>query len=283
MQKEDIKDLKIKKVISQGEYSTVYELEDGRVFKKLSSIMLLMMKSIPSFDIEGRINSASPIPNVEEILIPLSSVYEYQIFVGYTIPKAKGKELSNCNRFRNKRQFTNLEKYTKDYLKLEDIVKRANKQDIVFPDFLTLENIFVDIWGHYQFIDYEGIQIKNNFVMAISNGLGDDSLYENSKYKSSEFLYTDNLDKKSLIYYYFNRALSINLAQVEEKQIPLDAVFSQINLTDYDFMQKIWIAMQSTGTNEYIGEDVLRMNENYTLEIEPLGKPNLYLKRYRKK
>ncbi len=60
MRKEDIKDLKIKKVISRGEYSTVYELEDGRVFKKLSSIMLLMMKSIPSFDIEARINCASP-------------------------------------------------------------------------------------------------------------------------------------------------------------------------------------------------------------------------------
>ncbi len=223
------------------------------------------------------------IPNVEEILIPLSSVYEHQIFVGYTIPKAKGKELSTYNHSANSRQFVNLKKYTKDYLRLENVVKRANKQGIVFPDFLTLENIFIDIWGHYQFIDYEGIQIKNNFVMAISNGLGDDSLYENSKYKSSEFLYTDNLDKKSLIYYYFIKTLSLDLSRVDGKQITLDAIFSRINLTDYDFMQKIWIAMQNTGTNEYIGEDVLRMNENYTLEIEPLGKPGLYLKRYRKK
>lgn len=40
------------------------------------------MKSIPNFNIEARINSAFPIQNVEEILIPLSSVYEHNFFCG---------------------------------------------------------------------------------------------------------------------------------------------------------------------------------------------------------
>lgn len=203
------------------------------------------------------------------------------------MPPATGKELSNCNRFRNKSQFTNLKIYTKDYLKLEDVVKRANAQDVIFPDFLTLDNIFIDEQGNYQFIDYEGIQIKDNFVMAMSTSLENQKLYDNPKYKINQKLFTNNLDKKSLLYYYFLNTLNVNLANVGildsyGNPITLDYIFYKINLTDYDFMPKIWVAMQNTGTNEYIGDDVLRMSEKYTLDAIPIGN-GLYLKIYRKK
>ena len=287
MLKEYKKDLKMKKILAKSPYTIIYELCDGRVFKEFTSEMLFFMYRV-NFPIENRINQATPISNVKEILIPTSSVYEENNhFIGYTEPKAKGMQLSKTDFLYTFKRVTDLNQYTEEYLKLEEIVKRANEQGIVFPDLLTVDNIFIDKYGNYQFIDYEGIQIQKNHVMGMSTSLGNEELYENPKYKKSKYLYTTNLDKKSLLYYYFLETLNVNLANVGipntyGEPITLEEVFYQINLHDYDFMQKIYIALKSTGENAYIGEDVKRMNEKYTLEATSIGN-HMYLKRYRKK
>lgn len=287
MLKENIKNLKIKKVLAKSPYTIVYELQDGRIFKRFTNRMLGFM-DMTSFPIETRINEATPIQNVTEILIPSSSVYdENDFFIGYTEPKAKGIQLSKTDKKYSFKRVVDLNQYTQEYLNLEDIIKRANKQNIVFPDLLTVDNIFIDKNGNYQFIDYEGIQIEENHVMGMSTSLGNENLYENPKYKKTKYLYTTNLDKKSLLYYYFLEVLNVNLANVGIPNlygdpITLDEVFFQINLHDYDFMQKIYTAFKSTDNNDYIGEDIKRINEKYTLDAIPI-RNHMYLKRYRKK
>lgn len=174
MLKENIRNLKGKKLISASEFSIVYELDDGRIFKKFSPIMLNLM-AYCNVDIQARINSAKPIKNVPEILIPISSVYENGLFIGYTMAKAKGVMLSGNDLGASLEEVNDLDGITRRFLSLEDVVKRANEKDIVFPDFLTLENIFIDENDNYQFIDYEGIQIGKDFVMQLSDGLGSQS------------------------------------------------------------------------------------------------------------
>lgn len=47
-------------------------------------------------------------------------------------------------------------------------------------------------------------------------------------------------------------------------------------------MQKIYTVFKSIDNNDYIGEDVKRINEKYTLDAIPIGN-HMYLKRYKKK
>ena len=283
MIKENIKQLNLKKIISTTEFSIVYELNDGRIFKRFLPNMLQIMQ-IRDFNIADKINSASPIDNVPEILIPLSSVYEDGIFIGYTMTKAKGVELSSYDKNFTLKEQCDLKGINERYLILEDIVKRANEKGIIFPDFLTLENIFIDENNNYQFVDYEGIQIKNKRVIQISDGLGNQFQHLTPKYYQNS-LFTTNLDKKSLIYYYFLDTFHINLAYVnvpiDGHLVTLDQVFYEINLTDYDLQHKVWKSMTLTGDNYYIGDDIKRIAEEYTLSPVPTG--DEYIKKLIKK
>lgn len=284
MFKEDIKSLKFKKIISHTSYSIIYELDDGRVFKYFTSYMLKFMK-INQFDIERRICDSVPISHVPEIFIPLSSVYSEDCFIGYTMTKAKGIPLSQNVFGHTFQQITDLTQISERYLKLENIVKEANNQGIVFPDFLTLENIFIDENGNYQFIDYDGIQIGDNWVMKISDGLGDQEQYFCPKYFDG-LLFHSNLDKKSLIFYYFSDAFHVDLSLVNSSTpfgvITLEHIFRQINLDDDDLKHKVWKCFQDTLDNEYIGEDVKRICENYQMTVLPLSK-HVSIKRLRTK
>lgn len=264
--------LKIKKMISANDYTIVFLLNDGRYFKTFNPIFIKILKNNGS-DIEKKILEAKKIENVPEIIIPDSIVYSGYEFIGYTIPSAMGINTVGLEENKTLEEKQDLYKYADEQFKLEDVIKRANKEKIVFPDLLTCENIFISDLG-YQFIDYDGIQIGNIPVFQLSTMLGDDEQYEIPKYMDKKGLYKSNLDKKSLLLYYYLSTFNINLNMVgmvnpfDGKIITLDDIFDTIGLKNYDLMQATYLAINDKDKdNIYLDNIPYQIAEEYNLTI----------------
>lgn len=278
------------KLISNTANSLVYRMNDGTILKIFNTLFLQNLKSVGE-DKEAKILNSYKIKNVPEIVLPKEALYlSNDTFVGYKMDEAKGIDYNKYDDNLTLKQRCDLKLYRDEYLKLEDMVKRAHKEKIIMPDFCTFDNLFIDEKGNFQMIDYDGLQIGDYVSSAISTSLGDEWQYYVPKYFENE-LFTENLDIKSLIIMYFLQTFNINLNKVGcelpdgSGKVTLDYVFNQLNLYDYDFMQKVWKCFNDNVDNEFIGEDVIRIAENYdmTTQAYTLGEEKVYLKRLTKK
>lgn len=274
MRKDEYKIVKsqIKKIISLNEYIIVFLLNDGRYFKMFNPLYTQVLLNNGS-DIENKILNAKKIENVPEIIIPDSIVYLDNEFMGYTISPACGLNFVEFEDKKTLNEKCDLYKYADEQVKLENVIKRANKEHIVFPDLLTCDNIFISDSG-YQFIDYDGIQIGNIPVLQLSTMLGDDEQYEIPKYMDNNELYNSNLDKKSLLFLYYLSAFNINLNMVgiinpyDGKRITFDDVFNIIGLKNYDLMQATYLAVNDKDKdNIYLDNIPYQIAEEYNMTI----------------
>lgn len=278
--------LKRLKLISKTEKSCVYLDGKGNVIKIFNPLLLGFLKECGE-DKEKKILLAKNLDNVKEILIPDAALYNYKgDFLGYRMPEAKGIDYNTFDISRSYNAVRDLHAFSEQYLKMEDVVKRAHKENIIMPDFCTFDNLYIDEDGNLQFVDYDGLQIGDLVASSMSTTLGSDDLYMNPKYfDDKKHLFTENLDIKSLIYSYFLHCFNIRLDRVgmqipgTKKTITLDYIFYYINLYDNDFQHKVWKCLQDTGDNEYIGEDTIRIANNYTMEATKIEDTNMYFKK----
>lgn len=63
--------------------------------------------------------------------------------MGYVIQPAKGISVNDYEKQKNEEELFDLSIHAKEHASLEDVVKRANKHGIVFPDLLSFDNIFI--------------------------------------------------------------------------------------------------------------------------------------------
>ncbi len=277
--------LKRLKLISETKKSRVYSDGKGNIIKIFNPIIMEILKSIGD-DKEKKVLLAKPMDNVKEILIPNAAIYDYNDkFLGYRMQEANGIDYNTFDLSRSYQDIRDLHKFSAQHLKLEDIVKRAHKENIVIPDLCTFDNIYIDEKGNLQFIDYDGLQIGDQIASSISTSLGDDNIYMTPKYFDEETkLFTKNLDIKSLIYAYFLLCFNVRLDRVgmpipgTNEVITLDYIFYQLNLYDDEFCHKVWKCLQDTGENEYIGEDTVRIAENYKMKAERYENTSLHIK-----
>lgn len=278
--------LKRLKLVSQSEKSFVYLDGKGNIIKIFNPLVMTLLKSVGD-DKEKKVLLAKPLEHTKEVLIPDAALYNYNDqFLGYRMKEAKGIDYNTFDVNRSYDDIRDLYKFSDQYLQLEDVVKRAHKDNIIMPDLCTFDNLYIDEHGNLQFIDYDGLQIGDLVASSISTTLGDDSLYMCSKYfDEKKHLFTENLDIKSLIYSYFLHCFNVRLDRVGMKipgtseVITLDYIFYTINLHDADFQHKVWKCLQNTGDNEYIGEDTKRIAEKYTMQAERYQDTTLHIKR----
>ena len=290
MEKVDLRSLIVSNQISKSDSSNVFLLRDGSILKIFSQLSQLMY-TMAGISLEGKIITAKKIVNVPEIVVPKSAVYDGKRFVGYITDYIEGINFNDWDDNLSLDQRCDLLMYAEIYKKIEDIVKRGNAKKIIFPDLLTCDNIIFTADGSVRFIDYDGLQIGNYNSVAISTTLGDESEYMNPKYCSSPLHFTQNLDKASLIYFYFISALGIGLFNVGKldprtgKPITLDDVFEVINLDDDDIKHKVWKCFQKNCINSFLGDDVFRIAEKYTMACMPIevGGQLQFLKRLKRK
>lgn len=286
MQKIQISELKIKKIINHNNKSIIYLLENGTVLKLYNTKLLEMLKRV-GIDHEKKILDAKEITKVPEIITPKKAVYENKTFIGYTMPRVLGEDFNTHDDNLSISERENLLYYIRQHLQLEDIVKRANQEEIIFPDLCTCDNILIN-GNKISFIDYDGLQIKNHRVDAISTSLGEPSQYfKNRKYTTANGLFTKELDKKSLIILFFLSAFNINLNKIGTNAmghiITLDDIFNIIGLEDYDIMNKVWKIFNDKETNEFLGDDLYHLYEEYQLKVIAQVANNQYIKKLIKK
>lgn len=282
--------LKRLKVISGEMKSAIYEYDNNHVLKIFNPLTILELKLLGE-DKERKILTANPMEDVPEILIPSKAVYDVSgLFLGYLMKRAKGIDFVSYEHSLKTSQIVDLKRFAIEYKKLEDMVKRAHQHGIVFPDLCTCDNIFIDKSGNYQMIDYDDLQIGEQISSVISTELGVLSDNEVPKYKDQNTgLYTEELDIKSLIFLYFLHTFNIRLSSVgrpisgTNRTIDLDLIFNQINFYDYDIMNKVWKCLQSTGKNEYLGDDVFRIAEKYDMSAQRIPGTYMYYKELRRK
>lgn len=275
MEKVILEDLEIRDQIYNSETSFAFELSNGKILKVYTPFSLAVYNKC-NIKLERKILDAKPLLNVPEIIVPESAVYNDKGFCGYISKKAEGIDYNEYDNRLSLADRGNLKMYADNYTKLESIVKRGNEAGIVFPDLCTCDNIFVDANGNFSLIDYDGLQVGNYVTPILSTSLGEQDQYFCSKY-CKNYLFTPELDKKSLIILYFLETFNVNLNTVGKinpvtnTKVTLDFIFNTIGLDDYDIQNKVWKCLQSKYKNEFLGDDVYRVAECYDMTAFPIG------------
>ncbi|MDE5830198.1 MAG: hypothetical protein K2H53_00355, partial [Clostridia bacterium] len=170
MLKEQIKDLKIKKIVHKGEYTTICRLDDERLLKVIDTQLEEMLKEAGE-SYEKRVTDTRG-SVVEEIVSPLSAVYQIDRCCGFTMENVNGLVLEEYCKSLGLEFEYNLQKCADLFARIEGVVKKANDNDIIMPDLCTHGNIMVQNDGKIRIVDYDGLQIKENSSITISTALG---------------------------------------------------------------------------------------------------------------
>ena len=275
---------KIVKIIKKNKLATVYLLNDGKIFKKFCPEWIEF--SCRKFsNMESRILDADKFSNNSNLLLPSQIVYcldgNQEFFVGYIMEKLNSISLDSFIDSFMMEKHLNLKIFNDIYINLMNIIKKYDS--IVFPDLCSKDNIFIDPKTfNIQLIDYDGFQVFNKSSGVISDMISlDRTNWENSKYvyMNCNFLYTKNLDIRSLIMLYFYYTFNINLFSVRtyinindelvRAKLSFDQLFNLINLDNEDIMQAVWLLFQMDKDmpNEYLDINVLKgLEEKYFLE-----------------
>lgn len=255
------------------ETAQLYHLKNGEILKLFSPLYLNRLNSI-GISMEEKILDADKSTVASEIICPSAAYYtDGGSFIGYSQPTANGVNFNQYTDGLSHSAQTDLYRYADIHSKIESPVKKSS--NIVFPDLCTCDNIFIDDNQDIQFIDYDGLQVGKHKTISMSTSLGDPRQYLGSKYVKDYYL-TKELDKKSLTVLYFLDTFHADLNKIgcvdpaTGKPVTLDDFFQCIQLDDWDVMDKVWKLFQNNKENEYLGEDVFRIADNYQLHTIPV-------------
>lgn len=260
------------KLLSKNSISKVYKLCNGEILKMFNLNILNIYNNVGG-NMEKKILDAEELPNIPEIVMPNKAVYdENGNFIAYTSNYVDGLNLGQYYDSLEKSDKNSLYFFASLFEKLENIVARANNAGFVFPDLVNPGNFIFDKKGNFKLIDYDGMQVRDNKSMVISKVLSSDQQYNKvSKYGNGHFLYTPELDKKSIIMLYLILVFHVRLTNIGKKTyhagetITLDYIFDYIGLEDDQLKNKICKIYNDNEKNEFISEDIKRLADRYEL------------------
>ena len=161
---------------------------------------------------------------------------------------------------------------------LENLVISANKEGIVMPDLGNLTNLMLTKNG-FRYIDYSGLQVASFSSDDYASLLASEKLYYtlfmckkyickiyNRRYYDG-FLFTSELDKKTLIYIFFYLAFGVLLYDIKniERVKCQKELFKTLHIKDADLMEKISWLWSDKHPNEFIAKDILRLAKDYKI------------------
>lgn len=289
MLRENIENLRVVSEFKRCDYSLVLKLADGRLAKVISPFVLMMYVR-NGLNLERKIMDADSIVGMAELYKPTSALYSRGSFIGYTMEENKGIDFNSHDDRLTLRERSDLYRYANIHSQLESIVKKGHKQSkkIIFPDIATCDNIYLDKNDRVSLIDYDGLQVGRNAAVSYSTNLGSDFKYEIPKYKHGN-LYTEELDKTSLMILYFLDAFNVDLKVIGQRDpytgkiITLKDFFNIIGFQDEVIMKKVEKILSSTEEGEFLGDDLFRIAEQYKMDVYPIGQGRYIKKLVRKK
>lgn len=268
LKKEEIKTIK-GRTLGQSEIGQVINLGDGSIIKVFSDFFL-MTDSLLHLQTERKILESDAI-KVPEIVTPISALYRNGLFCGYRMEEVKGP---NYTEIYDRLPEDDLYTFAIMVRDLENIIKKANPQGLVFPDILTCENI-IKTQNGIRLIDFDGMQYKDMHITACSTSLGDVSYLEGTKYfKPNKFLtFTPEVDKLSMMVLYLLSACHLNLmptmANLSTKMSRENAIIYIIHALGLErdpIAYKLFNLFNDKAPNEFISDDLMRIAEEYRLE-----------------
>lgn len=278
MRCEQLSSLEISKVFYNGENSKIYKLTDGRLMKIPNQDLIDSLKRLNA-DYERKLLDTRA-RSISEIVNPYSIVLNARKCVGYTTEDITGVTLTQKDKGYTLKQRRDLYHYAFLYEKIEDVVKRANKEGIVMPDLCTCDNIIVQPDGSLKFVDYDGMQMgSTDKAMALSTLLGNPFKYIlSSKYSTSPFSFTTELDKTSLTFLMFIYVFNVNLSKLgienpfTHKKIDLNDVFESIGIQDEEFKNKVRANLSDNKKGCYLSDELFKIAERYTMDVKEIDK-----------
>lgn len=266
MEKVELTNINFKKIkiLKKSPISKVFLLDEKEVVKVYNSSYLKGINRRRA--LERKIQASSTI-KLKELVLPKKIVLINGNFAGYTMEYIKGESYLDIAIA----PYRNLDLINKEYLEIEKIIKKFHKEGIIVPDLLNLTNIIVTEEG-LRFIDYDGMQIRDNKASSVSKILKKDIRHSSTiKYCNHLGLYTEELDKKSLLILYilitFNNLINdINMDNNRFEKI--DKLLEELNISQEDKLKEIIDKAynpRSDIKNEYLEEAVKEIGKKYVL------------------
>lgn len=252
------------KILKKSPISKVFLLDEKEVVKVYNSSYLKGINRRRA--LERKIQASSTI-KLKELVLPKKIILINGNFAGYTMEYIKGESYLDIAIA----PYRNLDLINKEYLEIEKIIKKFHKEGIIVPDLLNLTNIIVTEEG-LRFIDYDGMQIRDNKASSVSKILKKDIRHSSTiKYCNHLGLYTEELDKKSLLILYilitFNNLINdINMDNNRFEKI--DKLLEELNISQEDKLKEIIDKAynpRSDIKNEYLEEAVKEIGKKYVL------------------
>ena len=266
MEKVELTNINFKKIkiLKKSPISKVFLLDEKEVVKVYNSSYLKGINRRRA--LEKKIQASSTI-KLKELVLPKKIVLINGNFAGYTMEYIKGESYLDIAIA----PYRNLDLINKEYLEIEKIIKKFHKEGIIVPDLLNLTNIIVTEDG-LRFIDYDGMQIRDNKASSVSKILKKDIRHSSTiKYCNHLGLYTEELDKKSLLILYilitFNNLINdINMDNNRFEKI--DKLLEELNISQEDKLKEIIDKAYNPRNdikNEYLEEAVKEIGKKYVL------------------
>lgn len=266
MEKVELTNINFKKIkiLKKSPISKVFLLDEKEVVKVYNSSYLKGINRRRA--LERKIQASSTI-KLKELVLPKKIVLINGNFAGYTMEYIKGESYLDIAIA----PYRNLDLINKEYLEIEKIIKKFHKEGIIVPDLLNLTNIIVTEDG-LRFIDYDGMQIRDNKASSVSKILKKDIRHSSTiKYCNHLGLYTEELDKKSLLILYilitFNNLINdINMDNNRFEKI--DKLLEELNISQEDKLKEIIDKAYNPRNdikNEYLEEAVKEIGNKYVL------------------
>lgn len=266
MEKVELTNINFKKIkiLKKSIISKVFLLDEKEVVKVYNSSYLKGINRRRT--LERKIEASSTI-KLKELVLPKKIILINGNFAGYTMDYIKGESYLDIAIA----PYRNLDLINKEYLEIEKIIKKFHKEGIIVPDLLNLTNIIVTEDG-LRFIDYDGMQIRDNKASSVSKILKKDIRHSSTiKYCNHLGLYTEELDKKSLLILYilitFNNLINdINMDNNRFEKI--DKLLEKLNISQEDKLKEIIDKAYNPRNdikNEYLEEAVKEIGKKYVL------------------
>lgn len=246
-------------------------LKDGSVLYSVGENQIAKIftkKQIEKYgkELETKLRYPEVVPGV---ILPNSIIYTSEGMIGYTMNHYKG---GNDKRVESSLDYSyrmNLFRLADKYKRLETLVKNAS-DDVVFPFLLDRSNMVYDNKGKLYVTNYDRVQIGSHKSFGRTRVLGELVESEEKYYDPEKELYTKNLDIRSLYQYYLKVAFDINLGDIIhgvdfcKEMCDLEDKLNEIGLPDY-IKRKIYDLFLTNTPNEYLGDDVWKLAEEYEL------------------
>lgn len=206
-----------------------------------------------------KLKDAKYYKNIDGLVIPKKLIIDKNNkIIGYTMNKVNGISLINWDD-----DNFNLDKYTCLFYNLDELIKKLNDKGIISPDLLTDGNILIND-NKPVLLDYDDMQIGKYSTCSISSNIGNDIDIAKPKYIKNNGLFTTNIDKRSLLIAYFIYTFNIDLNKIKNAEY-IDDIFRTINLNNDSLEGKVYDLFNDNKDNSYLGDDILKINNNYDL------------------